>query len=138
MDDLQKLLDAATPGPWVVKFRKDQSAYICMGGTRPGDAHKQFDLLDCDSESDLADVRLLGLAKALACQVIAARKLVEALRFYADAENWTCEDGDWEMAEAISDTATDDELAALNIISAIEADEGKAARAAFAEWEAAR
>ena len=80
MDDLQKLLNATTPGPWVVKFRKDQSAYICMGGTRPGDAHKQFDLLDCDSESDLADVRLLGLAKALACQVIAARKLVEAAR----------------------------------------------------------
>lgn len=82
-----------------------------------------------------ANARLIALAPTLARQVIAARKLVEALRFYSDADNWNCEDGDWEMAEAISDTATDDELATLNIISVIEADGGKAARAALAEWE---
>lgn len=52
-----------TPGPWVVNFRDDGSSYICMGGTQPGHAHKQFDLvLEKGEGNDEFDARLIAAA----------------------------------------------------------------------------
>lgn len=55
---------AHTPAPWVVKFRKDHSAYISFGD--PSSHHKQFDIdFDDRYPSDVADARLIAAAPEL-------------------------------------------------------------------------
>ena len=54
-----------TPGPWVVKFRNDHSAYISFGDPAEGE-HKQFDIeFDDRYPSDVADARLISAAPEL-------------------------------------------------------------------------
>ncbi len=54
-----------TPGPWVIKFRNDHSAYISMGNPLEG-PHKQFCLqFDGRDPSDVADANLMEVAPEL-------------------------------------------------------------------------
>lgn len=64
-----------TPGPWVIKFRNDHSAYISMGD--PSSEHKQFDIeFDDRYPSDVADALLIAAAPDM---LRALRKAVVAL-----------------------------------------------------------
>ena len=50
-----------TPGPWVVKFRRDGSSCISMGDIASGGRHKQFDMLLCKGDgNDEADAHLIA------------------------------------------------------------------------------
>ena len=52
-----------TPGPWVVTFRRDNTAYISMGGLASGQQHKQFDLMLYRSDgNDEDDAHLISAA----------------------------------------------------------------------------
>ena len=131
MDDLQKLLDAATPGPWGMETVTTSCGICHKIGPFPhewrGGSESHACLYDDYPPSPMgfdsirANARLIALAPTLARQVIAARKLAEALEAIADehqVRGGYCQ----------SDISTEP---VLNI------DEMQAvALAALAEWEA--
>ncbi|QDP55356.1 MAG: hypothetical protein Tp176DCM1853251_40 [Prokaryotic dsDNA virus sp.] len=70
-EELQRLLDAATPGPWSV----DDNGYTYYIETIPG-----FNHAEAYSE---ADARLIAAAHALARQRIAADRMADAAEWFA-------------------------------------------------------
>lgn len=71
--DLERLLSEITPGPWSIRFRKDGSAIMSMGGIEPGQAHKQFNIgLHDDDPSDGPDARAIAMVPDLLRMAIAA------------------------------------------------------------------
>lgn len=110
--ELKSLLTEVTQGDWVVD------------PLNAGIADVQRD----------ANARLIAMAPAIARRVIAAEKLVEALRWYSDECNYIDTpswDGNPEVytAKAIPVDTYD---------GAQYCDQGDRARAALAEWEAAQ
>lgn len=64
--------EAGTPGPWKVKFRKDGSAYMSIGGDRPGDAHSKFSIgLDSQYPSDVTNARRIARVPDMEATIIA-------------------------------------------------------------------
>lgn len=81
-DQLKDLLAKVTPAPWVIKFRKDGSAYMSMGGVNRGDAHSQFDIgLDDSYPRDQYDATLIALAPTLAAEVVRLREALADMLF---------------------------------------------------------
>lgn len=91
MSDLEKLLEETTPGPWSIEIEADcddetPSVYVCHGGT----VCDATTVCNLQSESvttlDIrkSNARLIAMAPDLARKVIAAEKLAEAARRYAD------------------------------------------------------
>ena len=97
-DDLQKLLDAATPGPWVAEEKTGPASEWARSNLGVWSEHRLTLSTTADdgddpmddawlcgiwgqlSEDDFANARLIALAPDLARRVIAAEKLAEALR----------------------------------------------------------
>lgn len=80
-EELRKLLDEATPGPWVVvpdKTAAQVQGYPCIYAN-------DYTIVGTEGmygeiEKDFANARLIAMAPTLARKVIAAEKLAEALR----------------------------------------------------------
>ncbi len=123
-DDLRKLLEAATPGPWVWRedewgshnlvhwvegetFANGEPMFHCIHSD--GSANGEY---SPDIDVDGPDAALIALAPYLASRVIAAEKLVDALRECLDFLESEC--AGWPTAEP----------------------ERRVARAALAEYEA--
>lgn len=88
-DDLQKLLDAATPGPWAHRrhWADDDKAevYPTHGGKRP-EFGEYAEIAEVSTHSDnfpnaaMSTARLISLGPQLAAEVLALRALVAELR----------------------------------------------------------
>jgi len=145
-------LDGFTPGPWRVVIDDDGNP---LSG-RP--SVSASDELDCGIvhwdgfvqeywRSARGDKEIHSNAQLIAAApdmhrtirdlLAVIEKQGKALRFYADHSHWVADEADWDelmnLPHDLSENEWEEKLADLNVISAIEADNGKCARAALGE-----
>ncbi len=140
-DELQKLLDAATPGPWGLDQRKswNGSEYVPKPGyynsVGPLDAEEYAGA--CWIECKDADAQLMIMSPDLARELIAARaknaaaeSLAEALRDFATAKIDALR---YQPAYGESPEDEPDPVVEADYVWALQAD----AKGAIAAWDAA-
>lgn len=145
---LVERLDGFTPDPWWTdgKYHADEYGIAIIAartdcGPLPGNPTRGMvawasELLPENIARCEADAALIAAApdmhRTIGDLLAVIEKQREALRYYADKANWSI-NPNWELIDASEDDLSEDELAELGLICAIEADGGAKARTALGE-----